>query len=140
MLGTLHRTSAYKLLRTWLPMNLGWVIRPFHAAVRSLMMCSLPTRLRIVPISSCSVSKPRIKLLAFKRPDRAFQAHASARSFKQLYSFVRSSVPPPGVLINCSGNSIFDPIRKLHKDTPILILGGHTHIRDCGKRLRISFY
>ncbi|KAH9990648.1 Metallo-dependent phosphatase-like protein [Russula compacta] len=30
-------------------------------------------------------------------------------------------------------NFVFDPIRKLHKDTPILILGGHTHIRDCAQ-------
>ncbi|KAF9257107.1 hypothetical protein L218DRAFT_880238, partial [Marasmius fiardii PR-910] len=26
---------------------------------------------------------------------------------------------------------VFDAIRKLHPSTPILILGGHTHIRDC---------
>ncbi|KAF8484037.1 Metallo-dependent phosphatase-like protein [Russula ochroleuca] len=30
-----------------------------------------------------------------------------------------------------SWNFVFDPIRNLHKDTPIIVLGGHTHIRDC---------
>ena len=37
------------------------------------------------------------------------------------------------ILIRCPGNFVFDPIRNLHKDTPIIVLGGHTHIRDCGK-------
>lgn len=28
---------------------------------------------------------------------------------------------------------MFDAIRAVHPTTPILILGGHTHIRDCGE-------
>lgn len=26
---------------------------------------------------------------------------------------------------------IFDAIRAVHPNTPILVLGGHSHIRDC---------
>jgi hypothetical protein len=37
------------------------------------------------------------------------------------------------ILIRCPGNFVFDPIRNLHKGTPIIVLGGHTHIRDCSK-------
>jgi hypothetical protein len=40
----------------------------------------------------------------------------------------------------CPGNFVFDPIRKLHKDTPIIVLAGHTHIRDCGEQLGSSRY
>ena len=43
------------------------------------------------------------------------------------------------ILIRYAGSFVFDPIRKLHKDTPIIVLGGHTHIRDCGKYLGLPF-
>lgn len=28
---------------------------------------------------------------------------------------------------------VFNAVRAVHPTTPILILGGHTHIRDCGE-------
>lgn len=31
------------------------------------------------------------------------------------------------------GPLVFDAIRSVHEDTPIIILGGHAHVRDCGE-------
>ena len=33
----------------------------------------------------------------------------------------------------CLGPIVFDAVRAVHPTTPILILGGHSHIRDCRK-------
>jgi hypothetical protein len=38
-----------------------------------------------------------------------------------------------GIEVLLSGPTVFDAIRAVHPTTPILILGGHTHIRDCCK-------
>ncbi len=32
------------------------------------------------------------------------------------------------------GRAVVKPIRELHNDTPIIILAGHTHTRNCSKR------
>jgi hypothetical protein len=43
----------------------------------------------------------------------------------------------------CPGPLVFNAIRAVHPTTPILILGGHTHIRDCRKyrdRARCCLY
>ncbi|KAH9928983.1 5'-nucleotidase [Amylocystis lapponica] len=34
----------------------------------------------------------------------------------------------------CYRPTVFKAIRKVHADTPILIFGGHTHIRNCARR------
>ncbi len=32
-----------------------------------------------------------------------------------------------------TGPDVYDAIRAVHNETPILIFGGHSHIRDCRK-------
>ncbi len=34
-------------------------------------------------------------------------------------------------LIVSAGPAVFNAVRAVHPLTPILILGGHSHIRDC---------
>lgn len=38
---------------------------------------------------------------------------------------------------NDSWPLVFDAIRAVHPNTPILIFGGHTHIRNCGKHRHV---